>query len=116
MQNTEILSLQPSELAGWLAENFYIQLPMDIQGEDDIKNAVKITLKLASFEAYLSQLLTEAEIMTRDKKRHSAKSEWEDMVDKKNSISHMCDIVKHQRDALSRSFTFYKYLNDLERL
>ncbi len=116
MTNAEVLSKNPIDLAKWLVDNFYVKLPQNLKSEEDIKYAVEMTLKFASYEAYVSQLLTDAEIMTREKKRNGPKNEYEDMIDRKNAVSHMCETVKHQRDALSRSFTIYKYLNDIERL
>ena len=115
MQHKEILLKNTLELCNWIEENFAVQNLTEISNVEDMKSANKINLQLSAYEAYFSDLLSYAEVMTRYAKRNYAKDDYEDMVDRKKIIQNKHDSLKHQRDALSRSVTIYiKTLEELK--
>lgn len=114
MTNKEILTLEPQELYDWLMDEYYITIPEEIASIEDMKVANKLNLKLAAFESFLSTLLSQVELYVRDTKRNSSKEEYQDMLDRKKLVFTFNELVKHQREALSRSFTIYtKTLEEL---
>ena len=114
MTNLELLQLDPQELYGYLFEEYSIDMPIEITSAEDLILVNKLNLTLVSYESYLNALLTQAEICVRNAKRNLSKAEHEDMVDRKKIINNICEIIKHQREALSRSFTIYtKTLEEL---
>ena len=116
MNIEQLLNMEPVDLVDWLVTEFTVDLPKTIKDSDDVKKAIELNLQLVAYESYLNQLLSDAEIYTRNAKRNGPKIEYEDMVDRRFAITNMRDTVKHQREALSRSFTYYKNVLDETKL
>lgn len=112
----EILLLSPQSLLNWLTCQFWVSdIPEGIHSIDDMRLANTINLQLASYESYLNMLSLQIELLSRDAKRNKSKTEQEDMIDRKKIIQGMADIIKHQREALSRSVTIYTKILEEEK-
>ena len=105
MDYNTIFQMDPSNLLTWLLENFSVELPEEIQSTADMENAAKLLLQLSNHYSYLCALASTAKIATRNAKRYDSKEEYEDMVDRKEIIQNMVDVVKQQYAGVSRAVT-----------
>lgn len=100
-----ILSKTPIDLVTWLHESFDIDTPLEIKSIEDMEMASKLILVLTEYNAYLLELLSYAKCVTRLAKRELSKTEYEDMVDRKEAIQNMVDTIDQQYKAVSRAVT-----------
>ena len=132
----ELLIMKPIELTNWLNEEFKIELPDSLEDVEQMKEAGKLLSKTINTYSYLMSMASYAKIAVREKKRDSdkyskalkqnkdkeleedlialsnkAKSEYEDMVDRKESIENAADIANKQYQAISRMITVKKEIN-----
>lgn len=111
----QLFSLDPFALCEWAEKEFSVEQIEEINSIEDMKVANKVNLQLSAYETYFSNLLSYAEIITRQAKRECSKIDYEDMVDRKKIISNKYESLKHQREALSRSVTIYtKMLEEIK--
>lgn len=108
----KLLSMPPKDFADWLTKEFFIAIPIFvIKSADDMETASRLLVILANRYTYLSSLLTYAKLDTREAKRKSAetkdKTEYENAVDRKDSIENMVNSVKQEYQAVSRAITIY---------
>lgn len=101
----QVLSKQPIELLNWLLDEFSIDIPSIIVTTQDMENASKVLLRLSGAYSYLMALLSYAKIRTREVKRSSQKEKYEDMVDRRDVIENVKDVVKQNYTAVSRAAT-----------
>lgn len=102
-----LLEKDSMSLFSWLIENFKVELPAQICSSKDMEQAGELLLKLSSYYAYLLSLSSYAKIKVREAKRSGDKTTHEDMIDKKDTIQSMTDIIKQQYVALSRAVTIH---------
>ncbi len=81
-----LLQKEPKELLNYLVEEFYVPLPEAIFTAADMDAASKLIIKLSGEYSYLTALLLYAKIAVRDTKRNGAKSDYEDMIDRRDTI------------------------------
>ena len=112
MDIKSILSMDTEDLCVWVQNNFTVKQMTDITGIEDMKEAARLNFELSSYETYFSNLLSYAEVLTRQAKREYSKIEYENMVDRKKIIANKHESLKHQREALSRSVTIYTKMLD----
>ncbi len=105
MDNNVILKMDPTEMLEYLTDEFLIQLPTEITTADEMNEAAKLLLYLSNCYSYLCTLSSYAKIATREAKRSGDKQSYEDMVDRKDCIQNLADIVKQQYAAVSRGVT-----------
>ena len=105
MQPADMFKMEPSLLIDHLAETFYTPIPEEIVSTEDMEEAAKTLLKLTSNYSYLCELVSRAKVETRIAKRNLSKEEYEDMVDRKEIIQNMTDIIKQKYAAVSRAIT-----------
>ncbi len=105
MINNQLLTLTPMELLDYFTKNFTDELPSEVKSVEDMNHAAELLLKLTEEYSYICSLLSLAKIMTRDAKRHLSKEEYEDMVDRKEIIQNMADVIKQKYAAISRAVT-----------
>lgn len=101
----QTLSKPPIELLNWLLNEFSIEIPEVIATPQDMENASQILLHLSGAYSYLMALLSYAKLKTREAKRNLSKEEYEDMVDRRDVIDNVKDIVKQNYAAVSRAVT-----------
>ena len=102
-----LLTKSPMDLSVWLLNEFPVQIPEMIVTSEDMENAGKTLLYLASVYSYLSALSSHAKLKTREAKRFLSKEEHEDMVDRKELIENFKESIKHSYAAVSRAVTIY---------
>lgn len=105
MDYLSVLNMDPYEMIHWITEEFSIDIPPEITTIEDMDEAARLLLKISGMYSYLCTLLSYAKIETRNKKRSGDKIAYEDMVDRKEIIQNMVDVVKQQYAAVSRSVT-----------
>ena len=105
MDNKDILSMDPLKLIDWIKEEFVVEIPAEINTTEDMENAAKLLLKLSSSYSFLSMALARAKRNVRVLKREDKKTEAEDMIDRRDILHHMTEVVKQAYGAVSRSVT-----------
>lgn len=107
----ELLRLDPKELTKWLDYEFpcLITAPSDLTYDFLRENGKKLMI-LSSRYSYLLSLSSYAKIAARSLHRKGSKAEYEDMVDRKESILNKLEAVKMEYNSLSRSMTAYQML------
>lgn len=133
---TEILVMPPKELIDWLNSEFKIELPMNLESIDHMKEAGQLLSKTINIYSYLMSMSSYAKIAVREKKRESdklskelkankdklledeltikankAKLDYENMIDRKEAIENAADIANKQYNAISRMITVKKEIN-----
>ena len=105
-ENYESLLVKtPKELFQFLFKTFKTEIPQTILTINDMNNASQLLLKLTSDFSYLVALSAYAKLCVRDAKRNKSKEEWEDMVDRKEVIDKVTEMVKQNYTAVSRAVT-----------
>ncbi len=108
MTYDQVLAMEPNEMINTLTRTFLVKVPEMICTVEDMNDASKKLLKLASSYSYVSSLLSYVKIMTRQTKRTTSdKQIQEDMVDKKEIISNLAEAIKQQYSAISRAVTIH---------
>lgn len=100
-----LLKKDPKDLFQFLFRSFKTQIPQVVFTIDDMNNASQLLLKLTSDFSYLVALSAYAKLCVRDAKRNKSKEEWEDMVDRKEVIDKVTEMVKQNYTAVSRAVT-----------
>lgn len=102
-----LLHKEPKELLNYLVEKFYVPLPEAIFTAADMEAASKLLIKLSGEYSYLTALLLYAKIAVRDTKRNGSKPDYEDMIDRRDTIEGVTNAVKQQYAAVSRAVTIH---------
>ncbi len=72
-----------------------------------MEKAGQVLLRLSGAYSYLMAFLSHAKIRVRETKRNCSKEEYEDMVDRRDVIENIKDVVKQNYTAVSRAVTIY---------
>ena len=105
MDYMKIMEMEPIDLISWLNKNFLVQMPQHITSVSDMNQASELLMRLSGNYSYLCTLLSYAKVMVRNAKRNKPKSEYEDLVDRKEIIQNITDAVKQEYSAISRAVT-----------
>lgn len=107
--------MKAEEMIDWLLKEFALDVPGEIITPDDMDEAATLLLKGSSYYSYLCALLSYAKVRVRSLKREgpSKKSEYEDMVDRKEVLQNFADAIKQEYAAISRAVTI-RMENNLE--
>lgn len=105
MDYMKIMEMEPIDLISWLNKNFLVQMPQHITSVSDMNQASELLMRLSANYSYLCTLLSYAKVMVRNAKRNKPKSEYEDLVDRKEIIQNITDAVKQEYSAISRAVT-----------
>lgn len=113
-QYSELLKMDPAELNSWLLENFSYMIPENIDDIEAMKEAGEMLGKIANSYSYIIAMLSFAKVAVRNEKRKGKenKDQAEDMIDRKESLQNMADILKMQYQAISRMITVRKDINE----
>lgn len=103
----ELLSMSPLELLDYLKNEFMIDTPIEIVSVEDMDKCSRLLLRLSGAYSYLITLSSYAKIKTREMKRGGDKALYEDMVDRKEVIQNMTDMVKQAYTGISRAVTIH---------
>lgn len=103
----ELLSMPPIDLLNYLKEEFMVQIPIEIVSVEDMEVCSRLLLKMSGAYSYLITLSSYAKIKTREAKRSKDKEAHEDMVDRKEVIDNMTDMVKQAYTGISRAVTIH---------
>lgn len=113
MDYQEILKMEPKSLMNWLVENFKTEIPIQLDTVQDMETAGRLLGKLTNQYAYLVSLATYAKLAVREEKRKGASNKVasDNMIDRRDAIQNMADIIKMQYQAVSRMITVKKEIN-----
>ena len=113
MDYQEILKMEPKSLMNWLVENFKTEIPIQLDTVQDMETARRLLGKLTNQYAYLVSLATYAKLAVREEKRKGASNKVasDNMIDRRDAIQNMADIIKMQYQAVSRMITVKKEIN-----
>ena len=103
----ELLEMEPIDLLKYLEDNFLMEIPSEVLNAEDMETCSRVLLKASSSYSYLVTLLSYAKIATRNAKRSGDKTFYEDMVDRKEVIQNMTDMVKQIYTGVSRAVTIH---------
>ena len=111
---TDLYSISVENLMKWLDNKFYINIPNGLETITDMKSAGKLLGKLSNDYAYLAILLSYAKTFVRAEKRKGKdfKTSYEDMIDKRDMIDEMTNVVKMQYQAISRMITVKQQIQE----
>lgn len=107
MDYKTILAMDPFSLIEWLHKEFDIinHFPLKIVTKEEMEMASELLLVLTSYNSYLLELVSYAKCSVRKAKRELSKTEYEDMVDKRDAIINMQEDIEQQYKAISRAVT-----------
>ena len=105
MELRQIFSMNTFDLITWLDETFILPQPSAIITMQDMEEASKALLKLSADYSYISELSSWAKELTREAKRSLSKTDYEDMVDKKDAVENKLNAIKQTYAGISRAVT-----------
>ena len=110
-KDSQILSMNPVELALWLEENYTYETPINIDSIDEMKEAGRMLSKISY--AYIATLAALAKVMIRVEKRKGKenKENSEDMIDRRDLLQNKADVLKLQYQTISRMITVKQEIN-----
>ena len=103
----DILRKTPDELLEWRINLIEVPQLDVIMGVEDMKIASSILLILSGYYSYVINILSKAKIMVRQLKRDGLKTEYEDMIDRREILQDAIDDIKQSYGAVSRAVTIY---------
>lgn len=106
-----VLTKDPIDFFYWIREEFIEKVPYSFETVEDIQNIGNLLILITNRYSYLVSLLSYTKILTRTLKRENNKKEYEDMVDRKESIQNAVDTLKLQYNSLSRLITIKQEIN-----
>ena len=106
-----VLTKDPIDFFYWIREEFIEKMPYSFETVEDIQNIGNLLILITNRYSYLVSLLSYTKILTRTLKRENNKKEYEDMVDRKESIQNAVDTLKLQYNSLSRLITIKQEIN-----
>ena len=118
MDYNTLLNMTPIDLAIWLEKEYASTLPSNIDSMEEMKKVNTQLSKLANSYSFVMQLLTYTKIQVRQEKRKGKekKENYEDMIDRRDTLQNTADILKMQYQTLSRMITVKKEINDELRM
>ena len=118
MDYNTLLNMTPINLAIWLEKEYASTLPSNIDSMEEMKKVNTQLSKLANSYSFVMQLLTYTKIQVRQEKRKGKenKENYEDMIDRRDTLQNTADILKMQYQTLSRMITVKKEINDELRM
>lgn len=108
---SEILDMDPINLAYSMAEAYYIDIPTQI---DDIESMEKAGIMLGDLTnkySYLLSLLVVLKVYVRQAKKEKEKEKYEELIAKRDTIQDVADMVKQQYNAISRMISTKSEIN-----
>lgn len=103
MDYQHFLDMGTYEFLTWLNKTFPTYVPQSIKTSQDMERAADELLKLSSMYAYITELASWFKIATREAKRTKVKSEYENMVDKKDAVENKASAIKQAYAGISRA-------------
>lgn len=102
-----LFTMSNSSLLDNLRDIILVDIPTGINSDNDLKRIEYLLGKLANDYSYLITLTGYARNYTRQLKRQGAdfKHDYEDMLDKRDTLESMASAVKLQYQAVSRMLT-----------
>ena len=118
MDYNTLLNMTPIDLAIWLEKEYASTLPSNIDSMEEMKKVNTQLSRLANSYSFVMQLLTYTKIQVRQEKRKGKenKENYEDMIDRRDTLQNTADILKMQYQTLSRMLTVKKGSNDELRM
>lgn len=118
MDYNTLLNMTPIDLAVWLEKEYASTLPSNIDSMEEMKKVNTQLSRLANSYSFVMQLLTYTKIQVRQEKRKGKenKENYEDMIDRRDTLQNTADILKMQYQTLSRMITVKKEINDELRM
>ena len=118
MDYNTLLNMTPINLAIWLEKEYASTLPSNIDSMEEMKKVNTQLSRLANSYSFVMQLLTYTKIQVRQEKRKGKenKENYEDMIDRRDTLQNTADILKMQYQTLSRMITVKKEINDELRM
>ena len=118
MDYNTLLNMTPIDLAMWLEKEYASTLPSNIDSMEEMKKVNTQLSRLANSYSFVMQLLTYTKIQVRQEKRKGKenKENYEDMIDRRDTLQNTADILKMQYQTLSRMITVKKEINDELRM
>ena len=112
-KDSQILSMNPVELALWLEENYTYETPINIDSIDEMKEAGRMLSKISNSYAYIATLASLAKVMipVKKKKGKENKENSEDMIDRRDLLQNKADVLKLQYQTISRMITVKQEIN-----
>ena len=112
---SEVLQYEPLYLISWMERTFLEPIPSKIETMEDMAMAGQFMLRNTEGFTYIKELLSVAKIQTRqakrlldtDKKNAAYKEDYEDMVNRRDAIETIADVLKQQYTAVSRGVTIH---------
>jgi hypothetical protein len=107
MNVTDLWTKSNSEIMESLSRTVLEDIPKGIKSADDLERMEYLLGKLANDYVYLITLLNHARNYVRQLKRKGKEyqAEYEDMIDKRDSLEAIASAVKLQYSAVSRMLT-----------
>lgn len=114
----EMLKMEPVELIEYINSKFKVDVPINIESQQEINNASKRMAVAASYYSFFQSLKSQANVLKRYLKRTKAdKILIEDMIDRENIFDTQASIMKQTYDTISRLFTIkHRELDELKML
>lgn len=107
MQPTNLWTMSNTEIMDNLQKNVLVDIPRGVRNQGDLEKLEYLLGKLANDYSYLVSLTNYARNFVRQLKRKGKEyqTEYEDMMDKRDSVEAIASAVKLQYNAVSRMLT-----------
>lgn len=116
----DVLVMKPSELSKWVINQFVapLEIPEKLETIEHLKDAAETLAKINNGRNYIDSLLIYISPKVREFKRNASKEEYQDMIDRRNILQEVTNLLNKNYEALSRLVTIKKmidqemYMND----
>ena len=106
-----LYSADPEQLNSILISQFFIDMPEKADSPEDLATISHIMATIVGYLQFLMPHLTVLKIRTQNLKASGAKEEYKIMMQRRDVVEVICDILKTQRDTLSRMITIKQEIN-----
>ena len=110
---TNILNMNSNELIKYLFETYIENIPCSIETVEDLNNAGYLLSQLTNKYAYVESMAIYTKNAVREEKRKGPenKSNYEDMIDRRDTLQEVAKILNMQYQAVSRMITVKQEVN-----
>lgn len=107
-----IYDLPVEDVALWLTNDMYVQIPLTIDTEEELKYASTLMASISNNYAYLSNIYASLKFLGRQAKDRKDKAKSDEIIDKRELIHSCLESLSKQRDTISRMITIKQIVNE----
>jgi len=110
-KNEMLKSMDPEKLSELLLKEYLHPMPADIETIEDMTSASMQMATIVGYLQYLQPQYTLLKIYAQNLKAGGDKDEYRLMMQRRDVLECVCDLLKTQRDTISRMLTIKQEIN-----